>query len=65
MKKWLSLLLAVVLAASLLAACGGGTDSGVKVAGADGSSLPAYNTLKVGEDYTDLTAELRAVMSSA
>lgn len=62
MKKWLSLLLTVAMAVSLLTACGGGGGADApKVAGADGSSLPAYHTLKVGEDYTDLTAELRII----
>ena len=58
MKKAMSLMLALLMLLSLLTACGGGgsnPDSGTD------SSLPTYDSLKVGEDYTDITAELRVI----
>ncbi len=56
MKKAMSLLLALVMLTGLLAACGGG--GGGKEPEYSG---PSYASLKVGEDYTDLTAELRVI----
>ena len=63
MKKALALTLAAALSASLLAGCGSsGTDS---AAGGDATAeqtgLPAYNELTVGEDYTDLTANIKFI----
>ena len=54
MKKAMSLLVVFVMLASLLTACGGGGGGGSY----DG---PSYDALKVGEDYTDLTAEIRVI----
>ena len=56
MKKAMSLLLALVMLTGLLTACGGG--GGGKEPEYNG---PSYDALKVGEDYTDLTAELRVI----
>ena len=59
MKKALSLVLALLMSLSLLTACGGGGgDSGKAALDPD---LPTYDSLKVGEDYTDITAELRVI----
>ncbi len=52
MRKALSLLLTLALLAGLLTACGGKEPE---------YSGPSYASLKVGEDYTDLTAELRII----
>ncbi len=57
MKKALALTLAAAMSASLLAGCSGGTTS----SGETESTLPAYNELTVGEDYTDLTADLKII----
>ena len=59
MKKAVSLLLALVMTLALLTACGGGSNPGS--GGGTTSSLPSYASLKVGEDYTDITAELRVI----
>ena len=59
MKKALSLVLALALAISLLTACGGGGGGSGKAA--LDPNLPTYDSLKVGEDYTDITAELRVI----
>ena len=58
MKKAFALVLALVMSLALLTACGGNPGSG---GGGTDSSVPAYDTLKVGEDYTDITAELRVI----
>lgn len=55
MKKAMSLLLTLVVLAGLLTACGGGGGKEPEYSG------PSYDALKVGEDYTDLTAELRVI----
>ena len=57
MKKAMSLLLTLVMLTGLLTACGGG-GGGSKETEYTG---PSYATLKVGEDYTDLSAELRVI----
>ncbi len=66
-KKVLSLMLAAVMCASL-AACGGGgsTGSGESSGSSDGASesaaaseVPTIDQIKVGEDYKDLTADLK------
>ncbi len=57
MKKALSLVLALLMGLSLLTACGGGGSGG----GSKDEDLPSYASLKVGEDYTDITAELRVI----
>ncbi len=56
MKKAMSLLLVLVMLTGLLTACGGG--GGGKEPEYNG---PSYAALKVGEDYTDLSAELRVI----
>lgn len=56
MKKAISLVLTLALSLCLLAGCGGGDNSG-----SGGSDVPSYASLKVGEDYTDLKAELRVI----
>ena len=62
MKKAMSLLLLLTLLASLLTACGGGGGGGSSAdGGALDTNLPTYDALKVGEDYTDITAELRVI----
>ncbi len=58
MKKALSLVLALLMGLSLLTACGGGGSGG---GGSKDEDLPSYASLKVGEDYTDITAELRVI----
>ena len=60
MKKALSLVLALIMSLSLLTACGG-NDSGSGSGSKTNSSVPSYDSLKVGEDYTDITAELRVI----
>lgn len=54
MKKAMSLLLTLIMLTGLLTACGGG-------GGGSEYTGPSYDQLKVGEDYTDLTAELRVI----
>ena len=63
MKKALSLVLALVMSLALLTACGGGSDtpSSNPGGGSADSGLPSYDSLKVGEDYTDITAELHII----
>ena len=65
MKKALALTLAAAMSAGLLAGCSGGETSGTTSSGSgetgEAGGLPAYNELTVGEDYTDLTAELRVI----
>lgn len=67
MKKALALTLAAALSASLLAGCGGSGSSTSTAAGggdaatAEQTGLPAYNELTVGEDYTDLTANIKFI----
>ena len=56
MKKAIALALSLVLSLGMLAGCGGG--GGGKTTEYDG---PSYAALKVGEDYTDITAELRVI----
>lgn len=58
MKKAIALTLAAAMSASLLTACGG---SGAGGAQNTESTLPAYNELTVGTDYTDLKANLKFV----
>ena len=60
MKKALSLVLALVMSLALLTACGG-SGSGSGSGGKLDPDLPTYESLKVGEDYTDLAAELRVI----
>lgn len=55
MKKALSLVLALTLIFALTACGGGGGGKSTEYSG------PSYAELKVGEDYTDLTAELRVI----
>ena len=63
MKKALSLVLALVMSLALLTACGGSGNNSTpgSSGGKDGSGVPSYASLKVGEDYTDITAELRVI----
>lgn len=68
MKKALALTLAAAMAAMLLAGCGGGSGSsaaastaGGDSASAEASGVPSYASLKVGEDYTDLKADLKLI----
>ena len=68
MKKALALTLAAAMAATLLAGCGGGSGSsaaastaGEDSASAEASGVPSYASLKVGEDYTDLKADLKLI----
>lgn len=55
MKKAIALALSLVLSLGMLAGCGGG---GGKEPAYNG---PSYDQLKVGEDYTDLKAELQVI----
>lgn len=50
-------------AASALAACGGSGDAASGNAGGSESSLPGYDTLTVGTDYTDIKADLKFLTS--
>ena len=59
MKKAIALTLAAAMSASLLAGCGGSQNGGSQTAEGAESSLPAYNELTVGTDYTDLKADLK------
>ena len=66
MKKLLALTMAGAMAATLLAGCGGsagstGTAGAASSAEAQSSNLPSYASLKVGEDYTDLKADLKLI----
>ncbi len=69
MKKLIALGLAGAMTATLLAGCGSSASSAAASTGAAGSDsaaaeasgVPAYNTLTVGEDYTDLTASLKVL----
>ena len=69
MKKAIALTLAAALSASLLAGCGGqsgqtseSTQSGsAQSTDAAETGIPAYNELTVGEDYTDLKADLKFI----
>lgn len=63
MKKAIALTLAAALSASLLAGCGGqsGQSSSSQSTDAAETGLPAYNELTVGEDYTDLKADLKFI----
>lgn len=67
MKKALALTLAAAMAATLLAGCGGsGSSAAASTAGGDSASaeasgVPSYASLKVGEDYTDLKADLKLI----
>lgn len=58
MKKAIALALSLTLLLCL-AACGGGSSDDGKAA--LDPNLPTYDSLKVGEDYTDLSAELRVI----
>lgn len=67
-EKALALTLAAAMAATLLAGCGGGSGSsaaastaGGDSASAEASGVPSYASLKVGEDYTDLKADLKLI----
>lgn len=57
MKKAIALVLSLTLLLCMLAGCGSGGGGG----GSDSSDVPSYASLKVGEDYTDLSAELRFI----
>ena len=66
MKKLLALGMASAMAAATLVGCGGSAGStGTAGTGSSGSagssSLPSYASLKVGEDYTDLKADLKLI----
>lgn len=61
MKKAIALTLAAAMSASLLAGCGGSQNGGFQTAEGAESSLPAYNELTVGTDYTDLKADLKFI----
>lgn len=61
MKKAIALTLATAMSASLLAGCGGSQNGGSQTAEGAESSLPAYNELTVGTDYTDLKADLKFI----
>lgn len=61
MKKAIALTLAAAMSASLLAGCGGSQTGGSQTAEGAESSLPAYNELTVGTDYTDLKADLKFI----
>lgn len=61
MKKAIALTLATAMSASLLADCGGSQNGGSQTAEGAESSLPAYNELTVGTDYTDLKADLKFI----
>ena len=49
------------MAATLLAGCGGGSGSSAAASTAETSNVPSYASLKVGEDYTDLKADLKLI----
>ena len=69
MKKLIALGLAGAMTATLLAGCGSSASSAAASTGSTGgdsataeaTGVPAYNTLTVGEDYTDLTASLKVL----
>ena len=56
-----ALTLAAAMAATLLAGCGGGSGSSAAASTAETSNVPSYASLKVGEDYTDLKADLKLI----
>lgn len=60
MKRTVSLLLAAAMAAGMLAGCSGSSSSAAS-SGSTESAVPAYNTLTVGTDYTDLTASIKFI----
>lgn len=57
MKKALSLILAVMMTATSLVGCGGAGSAGSNTV----SEVPTYDSLTVGEDYTDLSAEIKVI----
>lgn len=62
MKKAMALFLALALSVGLLSGCssqGDTLDGGG--GGQENSNIPSYASLKVGEDYTDISAELRVI----
>lgn len=61
LSKVLSLTLAVLMVIGLLTGCGGGSAASNGGSQAAASSLPSYASLKVGEDNTDITAELKVI----
>ena len=69
MKKLIALGLAGAMTATLLAGCGSSASSAAASTGSTGgdsataeaTGVPAYNTLTVGTDYTDLTASLKVL----
>ena len=69
MKKLIALGLAGAMTAMLLAGCGSSASSAAASTGSTGgdsataeaTGVPAYNTLTVGKDYTDLTASLKVL----
>ena len=69
MKKLIALGLAGAMTATLLAGCGSSASSAAASTGSTGgdsataeaTGVPAYNTLTVGKDYTDLTASLKVL----
>ena len=60
MKKAIALALSLALSLGMLAGCGGGGKASADKGELD-PKLPTYDSLKVGEDYTDLKAELRVI----
>ena len=55
-------ILSGVLAASMafsLTACGGGSGGSSGGGSSSGAEVPTFDQVKVGEDYTDLTAEIQ------
>lgn len=69
MKKLIALGLAGAMTATLLAGCGSSASSaaastgstGGDTATAEATGVPTYDSLTVGEDYTDLTASLKVL----
>ena len=57
MNKALSLILAVMMTATSLVGCGGAGSAGSNTV----SEVPTYDSLSVGEDYTDLSAEIKVI----
>lgn len=60
MKKAIALALSLALSLGMLAGCGSGGKASADKGELD-PKLPTYDSLKVGEDYTDLKAELRVI----
>ena len=60
MKKAMALLLALAMTLGLMAGCSSQDDAQGEKVTLD-PDLPTYDSLKVGEDYTDITAELRVI----